>query len=167
MAIRNILDYRYDLESLRKTSRQVTNFDKRLHTLLDDMADTLRDAQGVGLAAPQVGVLRQVCIVLLDDEEGVIELINPTVLEREGEQEDLEGCLSFPGLRAYMKRPLDVTVRAQDRNGKSFEIHGTGLKARAFLHEIDHLNGVCLDMLVELRPESEFDKDADAEADTE
>ncbi len=138
MAIRNILTEKD--ETLRKKSRLVTNFDKRLHLLLDDMKDTLHEANGVGLAAPQVGVLRRVCIVETGDDD-LLELINPEIIKIEGEQEGPEGCLSIPGVTGIVKRPMTVTVRALDRNGNSFEVTGEGLKARAFCHEIDHLDG--------------------------
>lgn len=139
MAIRNIL--KGEDPALRKLSRVVTNFDKRLHILLDDLADTLEEAQGAGLAAPQVGVLRRVCIVDVGDEDGLIELINPEIISVEGEQEGREGCLSLPGVAGIVIRPARVTVKAQDRNGKEFTVVGEGLKARAFCHETEHLDG--------------------------
>ena len=139
MALRRIVLQGEDC--LTKVCRPVTDFDNRLHILLNDMADTLLDSGGVGLAAPQVGILRRVVIV--DTGEGILELINPELIETSGEQDGAEGCLSFPGEFGMVKRPMNVTVRAQDRNGKTFEISGTELLARAFCHEIDHLNGVC------------------------
>ena len=138
MAIRNI---RTDEDSiLRKKSREVEKFDDRLFQLLDDMADTMYDADGVGLAAVQVGVLRRVVIV--DIGEGLIELINPEIIEENGIQCDVEGCLSLPGKQAYTMRPMTVTVKAQNRNGNWCVYKGTGLKAKAFCHEIDHLDGI-------------------------
>ena len=114
---------------LTKVCRPVTDFNGRLHTLLDDLADTLAESGGVGLAAPQVGVLRRVCVVL-DEEEQLIELVNPEIIRTEGEQTGLEGCL-----------PEIVRVRAQDRNGDWFEVEDEGLTARCFCHEIEHLDG--------------------------
>ena len=139
MALRKIICIEDEL--LRKKSRPVEKFDEKLHRLLDDMAETMYNANGVGLAAPQVAVLRRV--VVMDCGDGLIEMVNPEILETEGEQDGPEGCLSVPGRRGMVKRPMNVTVRAQDRNGKTFEISGTELLARAFCHEIDHLNGVC------------------------
>lgn len=140
MAIRNIVQ---DGDSvLLKKCRPVEKFDKRLHILLDDMAETNGQANGAGLAAPQVGVLRRVCIIHPDAEGDVIELINPEIIEASGEQNGAEGCLSFPGQFGLVKRPMQVTVRAQDRNGNWFETSQEGLGARACCHEIDHLNGV-------------------------
>ena len=144
MALRNIL-----IEgepTLEKTSRPVTEFNDRLHTLLDDMRETLIDSNGVGLAAPQVGVLRRAVLVLETNvEEGedeyIIELINPEIIKTEGEQTGPEGCLSVPGVYGCVTRPEYVVVRAQDRDGNSFEVEGWGLTARAFCHEIDHLDG--------------------------
>lgn len=127
-------------EILRKVSRKVEAIDDRILTLLDDMKDTMYKAEGVGLAAPQVGVLRRV--VVIDVGEGLIELINPVIVYQSGEQCEEEGCLSVPGIRGQVKRPEKVIVRAMDRNGKTFEMEGTGLLAIAFSHEIDHLNGV-------------------------
>lgn len=138
MAIREIV--RIGDEVLRKRARTVTSFDKRLRTLLDDMKETLVQADGAGLAAPQVGVLRRAVVVLVDDEW--VELVNPEIVASEGEQEGLEGCLSIPGKWGIVKRPQKVTVRAQDRDGKTFEKTGEGLMARAFCHELDHLDGV-------------------------
>lgn len=138
MALRNIV--KEGDPTLRKISRSVLNFDDRLCQLLDDMADTLYDADGCGLAAPQVGILRRICIV--DVGDGLIELINPVITGEEGEQEETEGCLSCPGDYGVTKRPMKVTVKAQDRNGNTFTVSGEGLKARAFCHEIDHLNGI-------------------------
>ncbi len=138
MAIRKIVE-RGD-PVLEKVCRPVTEFNARLHILLDDMAETLEEAGGVGLAAPQVGVLRRVCIV--EDGEGeIIELINPEVVETEGEQTGLEGCLSIPGRYGVVTRPYKVRVRAQDRYGAFFEIEDEELTARCFCHEIEHLDG--------------------------
>lgn len=138
MAIRNI---RTDEDSiLRKKSREVEKFDDRLFQLLDDMADTMYSADGVGLAAVQVGVLRRV--VIIDIGEGLVELINPEIVEEDGIQCDVEGCLSLPGKQAYTMRPMSVTVKAQNRNGNWCVYKGTGLKAKAFCHEIDHLDGI-------------------------
>lgn len=138
MALRNIVKEGDSV--LRKTSRSVLNFDEKLATLLDDMKETMYKAEGVGLAAPQVGILRRVCIVDIGD--GLIELVNPVIEEEEGSQEGSEGCLSCPGESGIVVRPMKVTVRAQDRFGNTFRITCEELKARAFCHEIDHLNGI-------------------------
>ena len=127
-------------EILTKECKVVTEFNPRLHQLLDDMLETLEDAEGVGLAAPQVGILRRICIV--EDEEGeVIELINPRIVEQSGSQTGLEGCLSVPGKFGLVTRPMRVRVQAQDRDGCTFETEGEGMTARAFCHEIEHLSG--------------------------
>ena len=127
-------------ETLRKTSRPVTEITPRILTLLDDMTETMRAADGVGLAAPQVGVLRR--IVVIEVEEGqVIELINPKIIAFSGEQDGQEGCLSVPGRWGMVKRPMHVTVRALNRKGEEFEITGHELLARCFCHELDHLDG--------------------------
>lgn len=144
MALRNILTN--GDETLNKQCRPVTEFNTRLHMLLDDMAETLKQAGGVGLAAPQVGVLRQAVIVLETnvpegEEEQLIELINPEIISQDGEQTGAEGCLSVPGEYGIVTRPMNVTVRAQNRFGQTFEVSGTGLTARCFCHEIDHLSG--------------------------
>lgn len=127
-------------EILNKKSRPVTNFDDRLHVLLEDMRETLAQAEGVGLAAVQVGILRRVVLVINEKEE-VLELINPEIIETSGEQEGLEGCLSVPGYYGEVKRPMKVKVRAQDRYGNFFEVEDEGLTARCFCHEIEHLDG--------------------------
>ena len=127
-------------ECLTKVCRPVTDFNSRLRTLLDDMADTLEESGGVGLAAPQVGVLRRVCVVL-DEDDQLIELINPEIIYTEGEQTGLEGCLSVPGKYGEVTRPYIVRVRAQDRDGNWFEAEDEGLTARCFCHEIEHLDG--------------------------
>ena len=127
-------------ECLTKVCRPVTDFNGRLHTLLDDMTDTLLDSGGVGLAAPQVGILRRVCVVLNEDDE-VIELVNPEIIFTDGEQTGLEGCLSVPGKYGVVTRPEVVRVRAQDRNGDFFEVEDSVLTARSFCHEIEHLDG--------------------------
>ena len=135
--------------TLSKQSREVTAFDDRLHTLLDDMWETLFDANGIGLAAPQVGVLRRVALVLEikgdpeteEIEELAHELINPVILEQEGEQVGYEGCLSVPDVMGLVTRPARVKIRAQNRAGTWFEIEGEGLTARAICHELDHLDG--------------------------
>lgn len=139
MALLNIL--KESEPTLRKTSREVTEITPRIITLLDDMIETLHDANGAGLAAPQVGVLRRVVIVETE-ETGLVELINPVIIESEGEQEELEGCLSIPGEWGYTHRPMKVTVKALNRQGEEFTITGEGLAARAFCHEIDHLDGI-------------------------
>ena len=126
--------------ALRKVCKPVTVFDKKLHMLLDDMRETLIDSGGVGLAAPQVGILRRV--VLVDTGEEIVELVNPTLVETSGEQEGAEGCLSVPGKYGLVKRPYYATVRAQDRDGNWFECEGEELIARCFCHELDHLDGI-------------------------
>ena len=138
MALRTILTE--EEETLRRVSRKVEKFDERLHVLLDDMRETLAAANGVGLAAPQVGVLRRA--VLVDTGEQVLELINPEILETSGEQDGPEGCLGIPGRYGMVKRPMTVKIRAQDRNGNWFEATGEGLTARAFCHETEHLDGI-------------------------
>ena len=145
MALRNILTK--EEPALYKKCRPVTDFNPRLHQLLDDMRETLGGADGVGLAAPQVGVLRRAVIVIETHvpegaSEYIIELINPEIIESSGEQEGPEGCLSVPGEFGLVKRPMKVKVRAQNRNGEWFEVEGEGLTARCFCHEIDHLDGV-------------------------
>lgn len=138
VAIRNIVKFGDDV--LTKKCRTVENIDERTLTLLDDMVDTLYDSTGVGLAAPQVGVLKRIAVI--DVGDGLIELINPEIIKQEGNQRDLEGCLSLPDKWGYVDRPLKVTVRATDRNGDLYEIEGEGLLARAFCHEIEHLDGI-------------------------
>ena len=126
--------------SLHKVCKPVTKFDWRLHKLLDDMAETLEEANGVGLAAPQVGILRRVVIV--DTGDGILELVNPTLVETSGEQTGAEGCLSVPGRYGLVTRPNYAKVSAQDRDGNWFEAEGEELIARCFCHELDHLDGI-------------------------
>ena len=146
MALRIILE-KGD-RTLTKKCRPVAGIDKRLILLLDDMRDTLLNSGGVGLAGPQVGVLRRVVLVMdtnlenLPPEEQIVELINPEIIETEGEQTGPEGCLSVPGVFGVVTRPMRVKVRAMDRNGNIFERWGEGLTARAYCHEIDHLEGI-------------------------
>ena len=127
-------------ETLRKVSRPVDTITPRILTLLDDMAETMHAADGVGLAAPQVGVLRRI-VVIETEESGLLELINPKIIAYSGEQEGEEGCLSVPNQWGVTRRPMHVTVRAMNRNGETFDITGSGLLAKAFCHEIDHLDG--------------------------
>ena len=136
-------------DTLRKVCRPVEKITPRIVTLLDDMIETMRDADGCGLAAPQVGVLRRIAVV--EVEEGkVIELINPKIIAYAGEQNDQEGCLSIPGRWGITKRPMHVTVRATNRHGETFEVSGSELLARALCHEIDHLDGkLFIDCMVE------------------
>lgn len=148
---------------LNKVCRPVEKFDERLHVLLDDMKETLAVSNGVGLAAPQVGILRRVALVM-DDEENVIELVNPTIIHEEGEQTGLEGCLSVPGKYGVVTRPMKVTVRAQDRNGNVFEVSGEELTARCFCHELAHLDG---HLFVELADELYTPEELDAMAEDE
>ena len=145
-------------EVLRKQSKPMQKFDLRLWLLLRDMAETMYKAEGVGLAAPQVGILRRV--VVIDIGEGLVELINPEITAMEGEQVGQEGCLSVPGRRGVVIRPNKVTVRAQDRNGKHFELTGEGFMARAICHELDHLDGV---IYVDKMEYEVFDEDEDGE----
>ena len=139
MALRKIVVQGEDC--LNKACRPVTEFNRRLHMLMDDLLDTLSEAGGAGLAAPQVGVLRRACVVMDDDTEEYIELINPTIVDQSGEQRGPEGCLSVPGKWGLVTRPHYVRVRAQDRDGNWFEVEGEGLTARCFCHELEHLDG--------------------------
>ena len=139
MALRKIVEMGEDC--LTKVCRPVTDFNQRLHTLLDDMTETLAEANGAGLAAPQVGILRRLCIVMDMESEEYIELVNPEIIAQSGEQTGMEGCLSVPGKWGLVTRPSYVRVRAQDRDGQWFEVEGEGLTARCFCHELEHLDG--------------------------
>ncbi len=168
MALRQIL-HEGD-EALRKICRPYTDFGPRLHTLLDDMKETLLEANGVGLAAPQVGIRRRAVIVIdtnkeeLPPEEQMIELVNPEIVSVTGEQKGPEGCLSVPNVYGLVTRPNVVTVRAQDRFGNEFEVTGEGLTARAMCHEIDHLNGhLFTDFAERILTEEELEKMAEEE----
>ena len=125
---------------LSKVCRPVEKFDAKLHDLLDDMKETLLQSNGVGLAAPQIGILRR-AVLVMDAEENIIELMNPVIVSSDGEQTGIEGCLSVPGKYGVVTRPMYVTVRAQDRNGNEFEVSGEELTARCFCHELAHLDG--------------------------
>jgi len=178
MATRNILTE--GERGLNKKSRAVTDFNQRLHILLDDMRETLIEANGLGLAAPQVGVLRRVVLVVdteadeefIDDQ--IIELINPEIIDRSGEQSCSEGCLSVPGVYGIVARPETVKIKARDRYGKSFELTGSELTARAICHELDHLEGVLFtsiaeriltdEELAEMNAQKLADEEADSEA---
>ncbi|MEX3616414.1 peptide deformylase [Paenibacillus glucanolyticus] len=129
-------------EVLHKKAKEVTKITPNVQKLLDDMADTMYDADGVGLAAPQVGILKRLIVIDAGDEHGLIKMINPEIVESEGEQFGPEGCLSIPGWNGDVRRAEKVTVKGLDREGNELIITGTGLLARAFQHEIDHLNGV-------------------------
>ena len=145
MGLRKILT---DAEpALHKVCKPVINFDWRLHMLLKDMKETLIESGGVGLAAPQVGILRRV--VLVDTGEEILELVNPTLVETDGEQEGPEGCLSIPGKYGLVKRPYYAKVRAQDRDGNWYEAEGEELIARCFCHELDHLDGIVYTQVME------------------
>ncbi|MBP1991436.1 peptide deformylase [Paenibacillus eucommiae] len=148
---------------LREKAKQVTKFNSNLHKLLDDMAATMYDAPGVGLAAPQVGVLKRVIVMDVGEENSLIEMVNPEVIASSGEQTGPEGCLSIPGLRGDVKRPLNVTAKGQDRYGNDIVIEGSELLARCILHEIDHLNGVLFtDLALKVyREEDEEEEDAE------
>lgn len=139
MATRNITQYGKD-PVLKKVCRSQLEFNERLHQILDDMAETMYAADGVGLAAPQIGILRRYCVI--DIGEGIIELINPVIVETKGEQCGQEGCLSVPGVYEDVTRPMYAKVRAQNRYGENIEVEGEGLLARALCHEIDHLDGI-------------------------
>lgn len=138
MSLRKIL-YEGD-PVLEKTCRPVEKFDRKLHFLLDDLRETLEDANGAGLAAPQVGILRR-AVIVVDENEKMVELVNPVLVETSGEQTGWEGCLSVPGMYGQVKRPNYARVRAQDRHGTFFEIEGTELVARCLCHELEHLDG--------------------------
>lgn len=140
MAILHIVTKKENEEFLRKKSREVTEITPRILTLLDDMVQTMRKANGCGLAAVQVGILRR--IVVIETEEGLFEFINPKIIAMSGEQEGEEGCLSLPGEWGITKRPQHVTVRALNRNGEIFEVTGHDLLAKAMCHELDHLDGI-------------------------
>ena len=145
MAIRRIVKLGED-DVLRKHARKVDKFDRRLGILLDDMADTMYEADGVGLAAPQVGILKRAVVIDVRDDEdggvGLIELVNPEILEAEGSQMCIEGCLSVPGRRGKVERPEKVRVHAQDRKGRHIELEAEGFLANAVCHELDHLDGI-------------------------
>ena len=147
MAIRKIVEMGKD-DILRKHSRRVTKFDRRLAVLLDDMAETMYEADGVGLAAPQVGTLKRV--VVIDVGEGIIELVNPEIVSTEGEVTVIEGCLSVPGRSGKVVRPEKATVRGLNRDGEEVEITGEGMLAVCLCHEIDHLDGIVyVDKMIE------------------
>ena len=161
MALRKILT---DKEpALHKVCKPVTDFDAKLHKLLDDMAETLIESGGVGLAAPQVGILRRVFLVDVGtDENEIVEFINPEILETDGEQVGPEGCLSVPGKYGLVKRPYWAKVRAQDRNGDWYEAEGEELIARCFCHELDHLDGIVYTEVMErylTEEELEYDEE--------
>ena len=139
VALRNIMNYKTD-DILRKRARLVESINGRTLILLEDMAETMYHADGAGLAAPQVGILRR--LVIINVGTGLIKLINPVITEADGEQQELEGCLSIPGIYGRVQRPEKVLVKALDENGKPFDLEGTGLLARALCHEIDHLDGI-------------------------
>ena len=161
MGIRKIMTVKEPC--LHKVCRPVEKFDKKLHKLLDDMKETLVDANGVGLAAPQVGILRRVVIV--DTGEEMLELVNPELVETSGEQEGAEGCLSVPGKYGLVKRPNYAKVRAQDRDGNWFEAEGEELIARCFCHELDHLDGIVYTEIMErFLTEEELNAEAEEEA---
>ncbi len=165
MALRNILTKEEPL--LRKKSRVVTDYNERIAQLMDDLIDTLKEANGLGLAAPQVGILRR-AVVMVDGEE-VVELINPEIVSREGEIGMEEACLSCPGLAGYVVRPEKVTVRAFDRNGKEFTREFEGISARAACHETDHLDGVLfIDLAEDVHDDSkEYYEEQEAELERE
>lgn len=139
MALRKIVEQ--GESCLNKVCRPVTDFNRRLHLLMDDLVDTLSEAGGMGLAAPQVGILRRACVVIDEETEEFVELVNPQIISQSGEQTGPEGCLSVPGKWGMVTRPDYVRVRAQDRDGAWFEIEGRGLTARCYCHELEHLDG--------------------------
>ena len=158
MALLNII--KKGDETLRKVCRPVTAITPRIITLLDDMKETLLVAEGVGLAAPLVGILRRIALVIdTNDGDRIYELINPEIIEREGEQEEMEGCLSVPGEWGITRRPMKFTVKAMDRHGNEFTVTGEGLTARCFCHEIDHLDGkLFTDEAVHMLTKEEIDE---------
>ncbi|MEG1548606.1 MAG: peptide deformylase [Clostridia bacterium] len=157
MAKRTI--FTQDAPCLHKKCRPVDNFDSKLNELLDDMAETLYDAEGVGLAAPQIGILRRITVI--DAGGGLVEMINPEIIETSGEQGCMEGCLSVPGKSGYVLRPNNVKARAYNRNGELVEYEAEGLFARAIMHETDHLDGLIYTRLVTEPPEGYGEDDDD------
>ena len=156
MAVLKIVTENDDIDFLRKKSREVTEITPRILTLIDDMIETMRDANGCGLAAVQVGVLRRV--VVIETEEGLFELINPVIVKTSGTQEGAEGCLSLPGQWGKTRRPQCVTVRALDRDGNEIEVTGFDLLAKALCHEIDHLDGIIYtDKVIKMLGEDEVE----------
>ena len=147
MAIRNIV--KKGDEILGKNCKPVTEFNEKLWALLDDMHETLRDSNGAGLAAPQVGIIRRIALILIEDEKPYLELINPVIIKKSGRQREIEGCLSCPNVFGYVKRPKKCVVKAQNRNGEFFEVSLSDLSCRAACHEIDHLNGHLFTELVD------------------
>ncbi|GGN95987.1 peptide deformylase [Saccharibacillus kuerlensis] len=145
-------------EVLHKKAKEVTKITPNVQKLMTDMAETMYDADGVGLAAPQVGILKRIIVIDVGDENGLIAMINPEIIEREGEQLGAEGCLSIPGLNGNVRRAMTVTVKGMNRDGEEFTVTGSGLLARAFQHEIDHLDGILFtdvaDKVYELTRES-------------
>ncbi|MCL2697516.1 MAG: peptide deformylase [Oscillospiraceae bacterium] len=161
MALRNV--FNYPDEMLNKKSREVTAFDDRLWVLLDDMHETLTHHEGVGIAAVQLGILRRVIVIDLDEGDGAIELINPEIVQVKGNQREMEGCLSCPGLWGYVERPEYVKIKYMNRHGKEQFQEATELLAIVFCHEIDHLNGVMFpdiadEMVDEDQAEAELEK---------
>ena len=156
MAIRTIVkEGMIGDDILHKVCRPVEVFDEKLHTLLDDMRETMHAANGYGLAAPQVGIMRRVCVV--DAEDGYLELVNPVFIEKKGKVQGVEGCLSFPGIDAVVNRPAKVVVEAYDRYGKKFTVTGEGRKAVGLCHEIDHLDGITVkDVMIRALTEDEY-----------
>lgn len=147
MAIRNIV--KKGDEILNKNCKPVTEFNEKLWALLDDMHETLRDSNGAGLAAPQVGIIRRIALILIEDGEPYLELINPVIIKKSGRQRGIEGCLSCPNVFGYVKRPKKCVVKAQNRNGEFFEVSLSDFSCRAACHEIDHLNGHLFTELVD------------------
>ncbi len=144
-------------EVLRKTSRPVDTIDKKILSLLEDMADTMYRADGVGLAAPQIGVLKR--MVVIDVGDGLYEMINPVILEQSGDQDGVEGCLSIPGVLGKVNRPMNVTLRYTDRNGENITIEASEFFARAICHELDHLDGILYkDKAHKMYTEKEFEE---------
>ena len=167
MALRTILKKDTDEESLRKKSRPVTVFDDRLHRMIDDMVETLLDSGGVGLAAPQVGILRRIVVIQREDES-ILELVNPVIVETAGEQTGLEGCLSVPGVWGEVVRPMTVTVKAQDRFGNEFRETASELIGRCFVHECEHLDGILFtDRADRLMTEEDLAREEEENADVE
>lgn len=159
MALRKVLYVGSDM--LRKVSRPVDVLNRRNLTLLDDLADTMYEQQGAGLAAPQVGVLRRAIVIDIGDDNGLIQMINPQIIAQEGEQECVEGCLSIPGRRGYVIRPQKVTVRGVSRSGKEIDVEAEDYLAIAFCHEIDHLDGVLFIDKMTREAEEEEQEDTD------